>query len=270
MIVREESAETYHANGAIGSTTLKLAMKSIRLFRDRIMGLEVDEDKPCFQVGRLAHLMVLEPAKFESLVTCEGPINPRTALPYGRDTQAFAKWQLENPHLTVVEPWLHTALLRMPKEVHKIFSGGEAEVSVYARIGNIDAKCRTDYLHGTVITDLKSIDDVDMCDREIDKRLYWLSHSYYRKVMLAETGKDHTFRFVFMEKKPPYRWRIRWLDEDYINHADAKVDELVEQIGQCQKFNDWTDYSDIEATTPLPRHYANEAFAVSADGGISL
>jgi hypothetical protein len=271
MIILDQPAAVYHAAPHIGSTTAKLLLTSPRLFADRMAGLDIDDDKPCFQIGRLAHQMVLEPDKFAECVVSEGPINEKTGKPYGRDTQAFARWQIENPNLTYVEPWLHTAIIRMPDEVGYIFKEGLAESSVYQEDSNgVKIKCRPDYLRGGTITDLKTIETVDQCDLEIDRRRYWLSHAWYRRVMQLESGKDHKFQFVFMEKRPPFRWRIRTLSQDYIDHADAEIDNVLETIHLCTQRNDWTDYSDINAETQLPARLANEAFEINADGQISL
>lgn len=271
MIIHNQPSEAYHSHPAIGSTTAKLMLTSPRLFADRMAGMDVEDDKPCFQIGRLAHQMVLEPDKFAECVVSEGPINEKTGKPYGRDTQAFAKWQIENPKLGYVEPWLYTAIIRMPEEVKRIFSDGEAEVSVYQKDSyGTDIKCRPDYLRDTSIYDLKTVVNVDSCDAEIQKRKYYVSHAWYRLVMQLQTGRDHTFQFVFMEKSPPYRWRIRKLDQDYIDYADMEVDKILKNIQICRESSDWRDYSEILGITPMPAWLANEAFQVDAENGISL
>lgn len=252
MIIRSEPSEVYHASPAIGSTTAKLFLTSPQLFDDKMTGQYEVEDKPCFQVGRLAHMMVLEPERFSKQVTSTGPINEKTRKPYGRETETFAKWQRDNPDVVMVEPWINTALMRMPDEVRSIFRRGEAEVSAYTTINGLAVKCRPDYLAGTVITDLKTIGDVDQWGREITRRAYWFSHAWYRRVMLEETGTPHSFRLVFMEKRWPFRWRIVDLMADYVMYADKKVSDVLEGIGQCQAFNDWADHGDVVNLAELP------------------
>jgi hypothetical protein len=252
MIIKNQPAEEYHAHPAIGSTTAKLALKSMQLFRDRQTGVYAVEDKAHFQVGRLAHMMLLEPARFAECVTTSGPINERTGAPYGRDTKAYAEWQKANPGLTVVDPWLHTAFLRMPEEVRTVLKGGETEVSAYQEIDGLPVKCRSDHLRGTVITDLKTIKDVDDWPREIRRRAYWFSAAWYRRVMLAETGKPHSFRLIFMEKNAPWRWRIVDLMADYSLYGDAKVERVMSDIRYANKYQDWSDTGDVMQIAELP------------------
>lgn len=256
MIIQGQTAADYHASEYIGSTTAKLALKSTQLFRDKITGVYSQSDKGYFQVGRLAHLMVLEPGDFARLVTSEGPINSSTNAPYGRDTQKFAKWQADNPGLTYVEPWLHTALIRCPDAIRDMFRDGASEVSAYHDLpGGLKVKCRTDYLRGNVITDLKTINDIDDCERHISKMGYWFSHAWYRMVMKAETGITHKFRLVFMEKKAPYRWRVVDLDPSYAMYGDEKVGEIVAHLESCQSKHDWADDDELFNVVSMPDYF---------------
>lgn len=252
MIIKNQPAEEYHAHPAIGSTTAKLALKSMQLFRDKQTGIYEIEDKGHFQIGRLAHMMVLEPERFAKCIVTTGPVNGNTGKPFGRDTATFAMWQKDHPDLTVVEPWFHTALLRMPIEVRNALRGGDTEVSVYQEIDGLPVKCRCDHLRGTVISDLKTIGDVDDWKRQIIRCGYWFSGSWYRRVMRAETGQPHTFRLIFMEKKAPYRWRIIDLMADYVMHGDAKVEQAMEDIRQANKYQDWSDTGDVVQIAELP------------------
>lgn len=256
MIIHGQSAADYHASEYIGSTTAKLALKSTQLFRDKITGVYSQPDKGHFQVGRLAHVMVLEPADFARLVTSEGPINPSTNAPYGRDTQKFSKWQADNPGLTYVEPWLHTALIRCPDVIRDMFRDGSSEVSVYRDLaGGLKAKCRSDYLRGNVITDLKTINDIDDCERHISKMGYWFSHAWYRMVMYEETGIIHKFRLTFMEKRAPFRWRVIDLDAGYSMFADDKVQEVLARLEKCQRRHDWADTDDLFNIVSMPDYF---------------
>jgi exodeoxyribonuclease VIII len=257
MILLNQPLAEYHAHPAIGSTTAKLAYKSIRLFRDKLDGVYDREPSTAFSIGTLIHMMVLEPSRFAEMVVTQGPINPKTGEQYGRNTKAWAEWQAENPNKIVVDPWMITMIERMPDEVRDIYNSkkGVAEESVYTHLTNgLHAKCRNDWREDTLITDLKSIDDVDNCERHIAKYQYWFSHAWYRAVMLAETGKKHQFRFVFCEKKPPFRWRIVELDADYIMYADDVVRRVIAEIDEAFKNDLWIDNVDISMMASLPQY----------------
>lgn len=248
------TSDEYHAHPAIGSTTAKLAIKSMQLFRDAQTGVYVQPDKPAYQIGRLAHMMILEPERFARCVVTEGPINPATGKGYARDTNKFAKWQAENPDITVVEPWLFTMLERMPEKVRALFCGGVAESSYFTNLEGVPVKCRPDYLRGTQILDVKTIDDVDQRDRAIVRNKYWVSAAWYRAVMRAVTGKSHSFRLIFCEKKPPFRWRIVTLEADYVMLGDSSVAQTIQRIGRAMKSGDWSDHEDIEVSAAMPNY----------------
>jgi hypothetical protein len=269
MIIQGQSAADYHASEYIGSTTAKLILKSPQLFRDKETGAYTVEDKPCFQIGRLIHEMVLEPDLFSSRVVSEGPINPATNKPYGRESAKFAAWVKDNPEKTYIEPFIHTALLRMPRDVKNIFTGGVAETSVYQDLpGGVKAKCRPDYLVGTHIYDLKTIDDIDNIRREIRSRAYWFSAAWYRLVMKEETGEDHDFTLVFMEKSAPWRYKIVDLAESYVEHGDNMVDDVLGIIAECRRTGNWFDAAPLRITEELPEFMADDFTVI--EGEISL
>lgn len=270
MMIGDMSSDEYHSSEYIGSSTAKLAMKSIRLFRDAQVGVYSVPDRGYFQIGRLAHMMVLEPDRFAACVTGTGPVNPRTSQPYGRDTNAYKDWEASNPGVIVVDAYIHTMLIRMPDEVRDLFKGGQSEVSVFNELAcGVKVKCRPDYLRGTSITDLKTCNDVDLAYRDIKTRSYWFSHAWYRMDMKVETKKDHDFTLVFAEKKPPYRWRIHDLLPNYIEHGDAMVEEVLTAIDVAQRTGDWSDKGLVRVATDLPANIEPSDLTETSEG-ISL
>jgi hypothetical protein len=241
------------------------------LLGDKMRGILPAYDSPAFQVGRLAHMMILEPDRFAEQVVTQGPINDKTGKPFGRETKAFQEWQNANPGLTVVDPWLHLALDRMPQQVADLLTGGVAEASVFADLAcGLRVKCRPDYLRGTSIVDLKTCADVDDAERNIRSYSYWFSHAWYRMVMREATQKPHDMRFIFVEKAAPHRWRIVNLAPDYVEYADNRCDELVGQISEAVRLDRFDDAGPVEIEATLPKWFAGDEFSVDADGGISL
>lgn len=269
MIITDMPSEEYHRYPAIGSTTAKLYLKSPQLFRDAMNGLLPRKDSPSFQIGRTVHMAVCEPERFATLYVGQGPINPKTGEQYGRGTKAWAEWQAANPDTVVVDPWVHLAIDRMPESVCDIFTGGIGESSVFVEFGKLAAKCRPDYMAGGIITDLKTIDDVDHAERAITQYKYWLSAGWYRAVMRKETGVDSPFRLVFVEKQPPYRWRIVHLSTDFTRWADDQADKLIGDLRHAMETGDWTDPAPISVEAPMPAWLDKSDFTID-DEGISL
>lgn len=251
-IIANLSDREYHDSPAIGSTTAVLADTSIRLFGDRVLGIDKQEDRPHFEIGRLVHQAVLEPELFATRVVTQGPTNPKTGEPYGRGTKAFAAWQEENPTLTVVEPWIHLAIERMPENVCEILSAGQNEMSVFQTAQGVRVKCRPDNWQGGMIWDLKTIADADDCERAITRRKYWFSQAWYRMVCELETGRPHDMGFIFVEKKAPYRWRVVRLAADYRMWADGRCREVLAMIAKAQSSLCYDDPPADEILVAMP------------------
>ena len=252
MIVSGMTADAYHAHPAVGSTTAKLVLESPQLYKDFLDGVYAVPDRPAFQIGRIAHEMVLEPELFAARHVTEGPINERTGKPYGRDTKAFAEWQAEHPDITVVEPWLFTMLERMPRQVSDLLSVGESEVSVFTEINGLGVKARPDRLRDDCIIDLKSIDNIGNIESAIYKRRYHFSAAWYQTVIRKETGNRLPFVPVFAEKSAPWRWRIVDLDPDYQMIGMADVETAIDEISTRTAANDWRDLEPIRSIVSPP------------------
>jgi PDDEXK-like domain of unknown function (DUF3799) len=260
------SMKDYHASQAIGASTAKLALKSLQLFDDARRGIYVQADKPHFQIGTLAHMMVLEPEKFARLVTTLGPINPRTGEMYGRDTNKFAEWTAARPGVTVVEQFLFTMLARMPAEVKELLRGTVREQSFFTTLAGLPVKCRPDALAPGLILDLKTCVDVDRIEHDIARQSYWFTAAWYRAAMLAATGQRHAHRFIFVEKSAPYRWRIVSLDAGYNMHADNAVDNVLERIYAASVSGNWADDEDVTQMVSMPNYMEPELEEESDDG----
>lgn len=274
MILYDETAEQYHANPAIGSTTAKLARKSLRLFHDVFSGLAPAIDRPAFQVGNIIHMRVLEPDRYAECVRTEGPINEKTGKPYGRDTQAFAKWQAENPGIIMVEPYMDLMCERMPEAVREIFSDGKPEVTIRNRYGDGDEglaiQCRPDWLRGADIWDLKTIDDVDNWERAVRRLDYWFSAGWYQMVMRCEGLTPGAWRWVFAEKSWPYRWRVVRMSQAYLDHAHEEACTIADRLSDAFEEDDWSDDPEGEIVAELPTDLDDQEFSITAEGGISL
>lgn len=252
-IIYNQPADDYHANTSIGSSTAKLWLISPQLVRDAMDGLYAVEDKGHYQIGKLAHQMILEPAEFKRRVVSEGPINKSTSKPYGRDTAAFATWQAANPDLTVVEPWLHTMLARMPAEIRAILSGyGKSEVGIYQTLAGVQVKARLDWLDDRMITDVKTINSMDDAERAISRFRYWFQAGWYRMLAKAQFGRAMGWQFVFCEKRPPFRWRVIELDADWLSYADEQADEVLGALSRAQKSGNWSDTGEVAVMASRP------------------
>lgn len=257
MIIHNMPDTDYHAHPYIGSTTARLVLKSPQLFHDAVTGIYKRKDTASLKLGRLAHMAVLEPDRFAQQIVSEGPINPKTGKEYGRDTKAWEEWEAANPDKIVIDPFIPRALDRMPAEVRELFADtGAAELSAFVNQKSLQfgIKCRPDYLAGDTIIDLKTIDDEANIGRAISRFGYWFSHAWYRMAMKLETGTKYRFRFVFMEKNPPYRWRIRDLEPGFAMYADDMVEKAMAAIAEGTERGKWADTGEVVGIESMPSY----------------
>jgi hypothetical protein len=250
MILTDMPAEDYHAHPAIGSTTAKLALTSMRLLRDRLDGIAENPDKPCYQVGRLAHMMALEPERFAACIVDQGPINERYGKPYGRDTKAFAEWQEANPDKVVVEPALRLMIARMPQGIKSLIASGFCEQSIFAESCGVAMKCRPDLAAGANDYDLKTIESFGRPDADgsfpaiikaIHRHDYPFSAGWYRQVQAADGQGWRPFHWIFAEKQPPHRWIIVRATDALLSYADEQAEKVLTRIADAQNSGNWDD-----------------------------
>jgi hypothetical protein len=255
VILFDEPIDLYHANAAIGSGDVRNMITSPRLFRDAMDGL-CERATAALLFGLGSHCWFLEPHKFDERVVVR---------PDGTDfrTKAGMAWRAENERgrviLTAAQGRdLQQMQARMPREVEAIFAACRKEVTVRAALddGDLAVQCRPDLvdLDAGAFWDLKTIDDIEGIDRAIWSRRYDVQLRWYAMVLAAETGRPFKrSALIFVEKAPPYRWRIVELDLDYAALADAAIDEALAQIRARTKSGCWDDPADLhEIATPPP------------------
>lgn len=272
MILYDEPIDTYHANPAVGSTMAKLARKSLRLFNDVHSGLAPAVlDKPSWQVGRIVHMRVLEPDRYAECARSQGPINPKTGKEYGRDTNAFAQWQAENPGVLMVEPFIDMMCHRMPAAVQDILRDGKPEVTIRADYSDfLTVQCRPDWLRGGDVWDLKTIDDVDNWERAVRRLDYWFSAGWYQMTMRAEGMTPQHWRWIFAEKAWPYRWKVVRMSQAYTDEAHERACKVADTLSVAFEEDDWSDGPDEEIVAELPADLEDDAFTITTEGSISL
>jgi hypothetical protein len=272
MIIYDEPIESYHSNPAWGSSQARVFARSPQESHDEWTGLKVREDRGCLQIGRLAHMMVLEPAKFAACVVSDGPINPKTGKAYGRDTNAFKAWQSENPEVIFVESWLHIMLDRMPPEIRKVFESGQPETTVRVDATDDDPsmQCRTDWQRQMLtVYDLKTIDRLEKIDKDISVRQYYIQQGWYERTIMRETGqRPEQFHFIFAEKVSPWRWQLVTLDDDYREEGYTKATQIARDIRSCEMANDFRDYTTRHRIVSMP--YWMGEVTQNEDGSISI
>ena len=81
----------YHAIKALSNSSLSVLKRSPTEFYKRFVTGEMKgQESEAMFLGSAVHMLALEPERFDAeYVVLDGPINPTTKKPYGRDTKAF-------------------------------------------------------------------------------------------------------------------------------------------------------------------------------------
>lgn len=251
MIDFNETAEAYHANAAIGSGDIRDLLRSPALFRDRQNGLG-QRSTPALLFGHASHMALLEPNRYASLVAVK-PDGMSFATKEGKAWRAEQAGRLvvSNDDATHLR-YMHE---RMPNEVCRILATGRTEVTVRTELVGVPVQCRIDCWtpDGSVIYDLKSINNIDDIERAVWKHGYFIQDRWYGTVTATATGqKRPAFKFIFAEKLPPYRWRIVQLDVDYQMHGDEMVGRALFDLEERTRTGDWSDPGELHQMVSPP------------------
>jgi exodeoxyribonuclease VIII len=201
------SNTAYHANEAVGSTTLKkIASKTLM----HAMTEEFKES-PALAIGSAAHAAILEPETFKNDFAVSQKFDRRTkqgkadALAF---TEANAgKIIIDQLQAEIVEG-IRKSVLSHPI-ASSMLSGGEAEYSYFASIMDTECKCRPDYYlpEQGCLVDLKTCQDAsrDGFTRACINFGYAIQAAFYLDVFNKANGTDiKEFYFVAVETSKPF------------------------------------------------------------------
>lgn len=172
MAVYQAKAQDY-----LSSHQLADFRKCPFLYRQKRLGLIVEEDRPAYLIGRAAHTLILEGRdRFDQEYAVGGPINPATGKVYGQNTQAFARWALAEGRPVLSEGQFQlVAEMAASVSAHalaaEMLSEGVPEAVARADYCGVPCQIRIDwYSRRRGIVDLKTCDELTWF--EADARRY--------------------------------------------------------------------------------------------------
>jgi hypothetical protein len=207
----------------------------------------------------------LEPEKFAALCVVK-PEGLNLATKEGK------AWKAEQGCKRVIQPddFAHLRRMRerMPAEVAEILRACDKEVTVRVTVDGLNLQCRPDLwdIKGGRKFDLKTIKDVDAISGSIWKYGYHIQDRWYSHVIKQATGKKTPVSdFIFVEKQPPYRWRIVSIDPDYQTLADHQIGIALRGIAERTKSGVWSDSEDDLREIVSPPDWATEHFDLTTE-----
>lgn len=218
-------------------------------------GLLPREEKPEWVVGSAFHCYFLEPALFaQKYVVGDGPINPKTDRPYGRDTNKWRDFEAELSvaGLTFISTEEAQSFAAMRESIYnhdtaaRMFLCGTPEVTLRGELHGVECQSRLDWVcdKAKVIVDLKTCDSLDRLARLIRNKdaegfSYIAQLAFYRKMIEAETGEEYRVRIVAVEKSYPYRVGVWLILSDTLFGFSQWIDSTLGQFRHCKETNKW-------------------------------
>lgn len=254
MILTAESNADCHASPAIGSTGLKLIIRSPAHFRYQE---PVEHDTRAKQLGTALHCAVLEPDRFAVdylIAQCD---DRRSSLYKGLAADVGS-----DRVLTIAE---HRRIIGQQKSAYRNSEArellqypGRYELTVRTKDPEtgVDVQCRFDKkLDDLRAFDLKKTQDArpGPFGRHIDAYRYYLSVAFYMDVWFWETGERITdMPLLAIEEKSPHSCVVHRLPEDWIEQGRYEYRQALHSYAACLDRDEWPDYEEESCIAEMP------------------
>ncbi|MFM7845929.1 MAG: PD-(D/E)XK nuclease-like domain-containing protein [Planctomycetota bacterium] len=243
-----EPAEVYHrqAQHYLSSHQLADFRKCPLLYHRKRTGQFVEPERPAYTFGRAAHTLILEGLdRFEEEFAVGGPINPKTNLPFGTNTKAWADWEASvgKPVLSDEQAEMIGRMnesVRMHPAAMELLAAGQAEAVLRSDYCNMPCQIRMDWCDAHAgLVDLKTCDDLTWF--EADARRYGYAHqlAFYRAMLATAIGILMPVHLIAVEKKEPYRCGVWRLAPDTLALAQRDNEAAIDRLKACLAEERW-------------------------------
>lgn len=209
----------------------------------------VVETRREFDVGTVCHQLLLDGAAgvqviaYDSWRTKDSKEKAEEARAHGLIPLLEKEWALVEDMMAAVRPQLE-AFDPVP------FTDGTAEQTIVWEENGVLCRARLDWLRhdGRILDDFKTASSAQpekWSRRAIDYG-YDIQAVLYTRGVRALTGSDPTFRFVVIEKEPPYTVQVFQLAPDVLALANRKVDWALATWARCLESGEWPSYTNGE------------------------
>lgn len=226
---------------------------------------QIDEiDKPAYVFGRAAHVFILEGiVAFEDrYLASDGPINPKTDRPYGRDTQKYAEWlaaQKETGKEIITDNELELihgmddAIWNCDISAYLLDgSCGVPEVTLRAEIEGVNCQSRIDWIDDKCkcFVDLKTTSELGQpprddkpwsCDfvRDAERFGYLHQMAFYRLMIRSVYGVNYDCCMIAVESKPPHEVAVFEISKPTLDLKEAEVLAGIREYRKCVESDNW-------------------------------
>lgn len=244
-------AEDYFANPAFGSTSIRyLSDPEISLQEVKHL-LEHDEHKKEYDVGTLAHALILEGSLDHLVVEVDAKDYRTNKAREARDA-AYAQNKIpvnnteRDTMLAPVEA-MRDAVLDHPI-ANDLLTGHDPEVSIFWEQSGAPMKARIDALHmdRKLAVDLKTVRSARPNDfkRQISDLGYYVQAAHYLNGLKEVTGHEFDWLFVAVDKSEPYVVSVHRMSKDSLIEGAVRIGHAIDRY-QAALARGWTGYEEI-------------------------
>lgn len=255
MIIKDR--KEYRALNALNQSAAKSLLVSPAHYQAYIN--TPHEETKALRFGTFVHASVLEPDTVDELYATAPDVDKRTK----EGKAAFAEFATANAGKTILDSEeraignLVAAHARLALKTQGVVFEA-TEVMYYVEHCGIPLKAAIDGVAGDYLWDIKTTDDASPAGmlKSIRNYRYNLQAYWYRLVYELATGRRPLgFRFLFVEKEPPYATSVCEIGPELMSWAIADFEKALSLYRSCTESGIWPAYSDdvqvidVKATT---------------------
>lgn len=206
---------------------------------------------PALLFGQFFHKLVLQPESVWNEFAVEPVVDRRTAQgkkDYAEFFSTLGDKSAVTVDMVATAIEMNNAIMRNGF-CRKLLSGAHETAWFWTdETTGIECKCRTDCVVNIgglpLIVDVKSAQSAatEQFMRDAVKHGYDFQTAMYREGVKANTGKDHGFVFIVVEKEPPYSINILQAEDAFLTRGFDLLREFLGTYKYCLDNDDFYGY----------------------------
>ena len=254
------NAEYHSRKTHLSSTNVRTHKKNKKQFKYSLTHDLVKQTKAMAD-GTAVHAFFLERDKFKADFVIK-PADLRLNTKVGKE------WALEHQNKIIIDSELGNNLYEMEKSfmdspARLIYDKqGQSELSYFwDDLGLVRGKCRPDWISddGDIVVDIKTTTDASPkgFQKSIANWGYHLQLGWYMRGLQKLGLPAKEFIFIAIEKTPPFSVGVYRANKEMITYANDEINNLVYEIDESLKSDDFPDYTPEILDLGLPNWMIN-------------
>jgi hypothetical protein len=244
----------YHALPYLGSSGMKLLIDECpAIFRHQADHPEADKPDRDKEIGTVAHLLALEPARAEARTVVIGAADYKTKAAQELRAEAYKAGKC--PILMADIATVHRMNDALLTQVGDLFTGGRAEVTgIHKDETGVMLKARWDYVKPGRLIDFKTTGNAapEAFKRRVVDNGHHLQAAHYVDTWEALTGERAEWLWVVQSTEPPYLVAVYKPMPSVLDVGRQLYRAAIDLFARCTEAGEWPGYGDSIIPIELP------------------